>query len=63
MSQRNHSRPTPLSTQEFRFTRATMRHVRSGQVDEEIDRRVYVFYGLTEEEIRIVEGNPILPVV
>ncbi len=27
------------------------------RVDEEIDRRVYVLYGLTEEEIRIVEGK------
>lgn len=26
------------------------------QVDEEIDRRVYALYGLTEEEIRIVES-------
>ena len=26
-------------------------------VDEEIDRRVYVLYGLTEEEIKIVEGK------
>ena len=27
------------------------------RVDEEIDRRVYVLYGLTEEEIKIVEGS------
>jgi len=27
------------------------------RVDEEIDRRVYVLYGLTEEEIEIVEGK------
>ena len=27
------------------------------RVDEEIDRRVYVLYGLTLEEIRIVEGK------
>jgi hypothetical protein len=27
------------------------------QVDAEIDQRVYVLYGLTEEEIRIVEGG------
>jgi len=26
------------------------------RVDEEIDRRVYILYGLTEEEIKIVEG-------
>ena len=26
------------------------------RVDEEIDKRVYVLYGLTDEEIRIVEG-------
>ena len=26
------------------------------RVDEEIDRRVYVLYGLTKEEIKIVEG-------
>ena len=26
-------------------------------IDEEIEKRVYVLYGLTEEEIRIVEGN------
>ena len=26
------------------------------RVDEEIDRRVYVLYGLTEEEVKIVEG-------
>ena len=26
-------------------------------VEEEIDRRVYVLYGLTEEEIKIVEGK------
>jgi hypothetical protein len=26
-------------------------------VDEEIDQRVYVLYGLTEEEIKIVVGN------
>jgi len=25
-------------------------------VDEEIDRRVYFLYGLTEEEVRIIEG-------
>ena len=27
------------------------------QVDEEIDERVYALYGLTEEEIKIVEGK------
>ena len=27
------------------------------RVDAEIDRRVYVLYGLTDEEIKIVEGN------
>jgi len=27
------------------------------RVDEEIDRRVYVLYGLSEEEIRVVEGK------
>ena len=27
------------------------------QVDVEIDQRVYALYGLTEEEIRIVEGG------
>ena len=27
------------------------------RVDEEIDRRVYVLYGLTPDEIRIVEGK------
>ena len=27
------------------------------RVDEEIDRRVYVLYGLSPEEIKIVEGN------
>ena len=27
------------------------------QVDEEIDERVYALYGLTEEEIKIVEGE------
>jgi hypothetical protein len=27
------------------------------RVDGEIDRRVYVLYGLTEEEIKIVEGK------
>jgi hypothetical protein len=27
------------------------------QVDAEIDQRVYGLYGLTEEEIRIVEGR------
>jgi len=27
------------------------------RVDEEIDRRVYVLYGLTQEEIRVVEGK------
>jgi len=27
------------------------------QVDAEIDQRVYVLYGLTEEEIKVVEGN------
>jgi hypothetical protein len=26
-------------------------------MDEEIDKRVYVLYGLTEEEIKIVEGK------
>jgi len=26
-------------------------------LDDEIDRRVYVLYGLTEAEIKIVEGN------
>ena len=26
-------------------------------VDAQIDRRVYEFYGLTEEEIRIVQGE------
>jgi len=26
------------------------------RVDEEVDKRVYVLYGLTEEEIKIVEG-------
>ena len=30
---------------------------RISQVDGEIDRRVYELYGLTEEEIRIVEGE------
>jgi len=27
------------------------------RVDEEIDKRVYVLYGLMEEEIRIVDGS------
>ena len=27
------------------------------QVDEEIDQRVYVLYGLTEDEIKVVEGE------
>ncbi len=27
------------------------------QVDAEIDQRVYALYGLTEEEIKIVEGG------
>lgn len=27
------------------------------EVDAEIDRRVYALYGLTEEEIKIVEGK------
>jgi len=27
------------------------------RVDEEIDKRVYVLYGLTEEEIKVVEGK------
>ena len=27
------------------------------RVDEKIDKRVYVLYGLTEEEIKIVEGK------
>jgi hypothetical protein len=27
------------------------------RVDEEIDKRVYVLYGLSEEEIRIIEGK------
>ena len=27
------------------------------RVDEEIDKRVYVLYGLSEEEIKIVEGK------
>ena len=27
------------------------------RVDEEIDRRVYVLYELTEEEIKIIEGS------
>ena len=27
------------------------------RVDQEIDQRVYVLYGLTEEEIKIVEGK------
>ena len=27
------------------------------QVDEEIDQRVYALYGLTEDEIKIVEGK------
>ena len=26
-------------------------------VDAQIDRRVYDLYGLTEEEVRVVEGN------
>jgi hypothetical protein len=27
------------------------------RVDEEIDRKVYVLYGLTEEEIEVVKGS------
>jgi len=27
------------------------------RVDEEIDKRVYVLYGLSEEEIKVVDGN------
>jgi len=27
------------------------------RMDEEIDKRVYILYGLTEEEIKIVEGK------
>jgi hypothetical protein len=30
-------------------------------VDSEIDRRVYVLYGLSEEEIKIVEGKSTSP--
>ena len=29
----------------------------SVRVDEEIDRRVYILYGLSEEEIKIVDGK------
>jgi hypothetical protein len=57
MSSRNLSRPAPPSTQEFRLTRATLRHVRSGQVDEEIDKQAYIIYGLTNEEVKIIEGK------
>ncbi len=27
------------------------------RVDEEIDKRVYVLYGLTEDEVKVVEGS------
>jgi len=27
------------------------------RVDEEIDKRVYVLYGLTEDEVKVLEGN------
>ena len=27
------------------------------RVDEEIDKRVYVLYGLMEEEVKIIEGK------
>ncbi len=27
------------------------------RVDEEIDRRVYVLYGMTEDEIKVVKGK------
>ena len=30
---------------------------RIDEVDAEIDRRVYDLYGLTEEEVKMVEGN------
>ena len=39
------------------FDRARALDNRITEVDAEIDRRVYELYGLTEEEIRIVEGG------
>lgn len=35
--------------------RSLEREIKS--VDEEIDRRAYQLYGLTDEEIKIIEGN------
>ena len=32
-------------------------HKRIEKLDDEIDARVYALYGLTEEEIRVVEGR------
>ncbi len=57
MSPQNLSQLALLSTQEFRLTRAMIRHVRSGRADEEIDKRVYVLYGLSPDEINIIEGK------
>jgi hypothetical protein len=43
-------------TPEEEFDRVRVLEKQIRQVDEEINRRVYVLYGLTEEEIKIVES-------
>lgn len=39
------------------MTRAYLEVEKRGRLEREIDRRVYDLYGLTEEEVRVVEGG------
>jgi hypothetical protein len=51
-----HKERAPLDPSQH-FDEARKLDRRIAEVDDEIDRRVYALYGLTEEEIRIVEGK------
>lgn len=49
-----------MTTLEFAYAEkilASQKIRRIAEVDAEIDRRVYELYGLTEEEINVVEGG------
>lgn len=45
-----------MTSQDLAYSEISTLKCEIARVDEEIDKRVYILYGLSEEEIKIVEG-------
>lgn len=48
---------TPPMRKDDSLDRVRLLDMKIASVDEEMDRKVYELYGLTEEDIKIVEGG------